>query len=304
MQISRLHQLRAMIQYEALLQFRRRGALAVILFSLVALILLTLLNSGVGVPGLDNETLIRLDYSDDTGLTVTTQAADGTLTTRPAPDDIAEVIPRWMAGADYLERTRTFTIILMTAVGLQVILIALLPVMAESIPIDKHFRMRELLASLPIPEWIYLAGKVIGAWLILFTGWLIIMFMFGIFYHLRVGSIDGITFVRIWLVLNLPAGLIMSGLTILAASAIATRRKSVLVGLALIPIALWMCVGVYLQLFEVFDPARMAELMHLPYQELIDRMSANALTTVLSFTPLLFGASALSWLWARTRSVR
>lgn len=302
MQNSRPHQLWGMIRYEALLQFRRRGAVAVIVFSLVALILLTLIGGGsTGIPGIYDETLIRLDYSDETGMTMTTQAADGTITTQPAPQEVLDNIPRWLAGADYIERTRTFMIFFLIGIGTQVILIALLPVMAETIPVDRHLKIRELIDSLPVSRAVYLAGKVLGAWLIMTAGWLLVMLIYAVFYYLRQGSYDVVAYIRLWLVLIIPGGLIMSGLTILLASPLRSRRVSVISGLVLIPVAMLMCVMVYLKLFEIAMPGFMQNFMDLSYPQLIDRLAGNVFSTVVIFSPLLVVIAILAWAWARLR---
>ena len=245
-----LTQLRAMVKYELLMQWRRRSLPVIVLFLFFGLTIFTLISwkEPLGADG--GEVL----YVDDTvtPATVTMRMyATGAVETHPADETILANIPNWLRNIDLGQANATLKLATMLTMVTQLLIIMLLLMCAETIPLDKHYRVRELLDTLPLGSAAYLSGKLLAVWLGIGIGLLLCAVLYIPIAQSRMGTFDLSVYARLWLVMLLPAAIFASGLTILGAAWAATRRASVLIGLVLIPVGFFVFV---LVIYAVFAP--------------------------------------------------
>jgi ABC-type transport system involved in multi-copper enzyme maturation permease subunit len=125
----------------------------------------------------------------------------------------------------------TFSLILgVTPVALLLLLLALPPIVAEAIARDQQLGMAELRDTLPVPVGLYLMGKVLGVWAGITLMVALMAVLSGLFGWARLGGLHIGPYVRIWLTAILPAGLFVSGLSVLLAARQPTRKRAALLG--------------------------------------------------------------------------
>jgi ABC-type transport system involved in multi-copper enzyme maturation permease subunit len=105
-------------------------------------------------------------------------------------------------------------------------------VVAEAVPRDRQFGVRELLDSLPLPRPVYLAGKVLGAWFGVASAALAVMALAGIVLRFILGPYGIGLFLAIMLVGANLLIMLNSGLAVLAAAGQPNVVRALLVGLA------------------------------------------------------------------------
>ncbi len=114
--------------------------------------------------------------------------------------------------------------------------LALVLIVAETIPLDRQLRIRELLDVLPISRAAYLGGKVIsvlgGIALILLTGGVVSI----VTQRLILGEFDARAVVLAWLVLVLPVSSANGASSVLASAFWGSRRMAVMFSLLLLPL--------------------------------------------------------------------
>jgi hypothetical protein len=142
-----------------------------------------------------------------------------------------QLVTRSAAQEGLNETAVTFGLLLsVSPVSLLLVLLALPPVVAETIARDKQLGMDELRASLPITPGLYLAGKVLGVWacvaMMIFTV-ATLLWIAAIF---TLGSVELVAYVRVWLTAIIPAGLYVSALTVLLASREPNRKRATMLG--------------------------------------------------------------------------
>jgi hypothetical protein len=263
-----------MVKYELLMQWRRRSLLMIVLFLFFGLTIFTLMSwkEPLGANGGD------VLYVNDTvtPATVTMRMyATGAVETHPADDAVLANIPNWLRNIDLEQANVTLKIATMLTLVTQLLIIMLLLMCAETIPLDKHYRVRELLNTLPVGRAAYLSGKLLAVWLGVLLGIVLCSILYIPIAQSRFGTFDLSVYLRLWLVMLLPAAIFASGLSILGASWVATRRASVLVGLVLIPIGIFVFA---LVIYAVFAPIiGTSNLVYraLSYDGLINSMLGN-----------------------------
>ena len=110
----------------------------------------------------------------------------------------------------------------------------LLPIfMADVIPKDRQIGVRELFDALPVANGTYLLGKLVGAWLAVGSSMVIIMVIIGVLWFARAGTFDLQTYLDMWLWGALPLVIINGGLGTLLAATQPTRRRAILVMIAI-----------------------------------------------------------------------
>ncbi len=160
-----------------------------------------------------------------------------------------EPIPE--AGAEIKQTAVTFSLILgVTPVSLLLLLLALPPIVAEAVARDQQLGLDELRDTLPISPGLYLVGKVGGVWLgvSLMVG--VVALLSALFAWVRLGPLHVAPYARIWLTTILPAGLFVSGLSVLLAAAQPSRKRATLVGGM---VALYSMVTVVFTVNRVYD---------------------------------------------------
>lgn len=109
-------------------------------------------------------------------------------------------------------------------------------IVAETLPRDRQFGVRELLDSLPLSPFAYLSGKLLGAWISVAAGATVLVVGAGIAWRIVAGPYQlgpflamGLTGIGLLSVLN-------CGLAILAAAGQRNASRALLVGLACVVI--------------------------------------------------------------------
>ena len=78
--------------------------------------------------------------------------------------------PEWARDINPFESARTVSLINVLIAGLVFYTVGVTLMSGETIPLDRQFKVSELLETLPISRTVYLAGKVLGAWVGLLVG--------------------------------------------------------------------------------------------------------------------------------------
>ncbi len=112
-----------------------------------------------------------------------------------------------------------------------ILLILTMPIIvADTIPKERQFVVRELMRSLPMPSGVYLIGKLLGVWILILGGLSGVAWFFELIGRLLHGSYNlRITLVP-WLLGVVPLALFISGMSVLLSSGQPTRRRATLVG--------------------------------------------------------------------------
>lgn len=231
----------------------------------------------------------------------------------------AELEPVPGAGEEIQVTAVTFSLLLgVTPVSLLLLLLALPPVVAEAVARDQQYELAELRDTLPVSMGVYLLGKVGGVWLgvCLMVG--LVMGLSALFAWLRLGPLHLVPYARVWLMTILPAGLYVSGLSVLLAAAQPSRKRATLVGGL---VALYSLVTVVFTVNRVYDwihaamPSAwltvalggafqyMAETVELPtpLMPLADVPASFVWQTAVATAFQLFLAWLLMWGWWRWR---
>jgi pimeloyl-ACP methyl ester carboxylesterase/ABC-type transport system involved in multi-copper enzyme maturation permease subunit len=189
-----LAQIIAMARYEFRLQWRRR-AVSVMLLAMIAL------------PVLGAVTLGR-------------QALAGAANSALPASQIQALVTEQMTFATWGVLCGFLTLILPAVV-------------ADAIPKDRHFGVRELLDSLPLSTGTYLAGKMLGMLLTTLGGLALGFVVIGMAWRLAAGPFDYASYARLWVLGALPLLLMNPALGLLLAAGQPSNRRALLVGIGL-----------------------------------------------------------------------
>ena len=125
----------------------------------------------------------------------------------------------------------TATLIPFIWIGMWLVMMLLVPiVVADTVPKDRQFGMRELLDSLPLTTGTYLSGKLLSLWVSLLVSVVCAMLVGGLTWQFGVGAFNWEIFLEVWLVGGLGLALVNSGLSMLLAVGQPSNRRAVLVG--------------------------------------------------------------------------
>ncbi len=208
-----MSKLSAMVRYEILMAWRRRS-LPILWFLLLA-----------GVIGFS-----LLICSVNQQSPVMDQAVQSTVTNPDAP--------AWAQGIDLVVADHTLELINVLIAGMTFYMVGVTLLLGEVIPLDRQFKLRELLDTLPISRAQYLGGKLASVWISLLLGIVGIGVISALALRLILGDYDLRVFVVLWISLLVPQTLIAALLSVLCASPVGSRRAAVLVGLLVIPFVL------------------------------------------------------------------
>lgn len=139
---------------------------------------------------------------------------------------------------EYSIRAATDLAIFVTFGGLPMILITLPVLVAETIPLDHYFGIRDILRALPLRNTTYLVGKVLGVWVGIILSMAVSALVIGIAFWIMVSAFDLREWLAVWIFGLLLFAFFSSALSVLLAVSVPTRRRAVLVGFALTPIFL------------------------------------------------------------------
>lgn len=104
------------------------------------------------------------------------------------------------------------------------------PIMADVVPLDRQYGVRELLESMPLSDAAYLCGKLCGMAVALASSLLISVVLIGIGGWLVYGAVDIGRLLRMFLIGALPVVVLNGGLTLLLAVGQPTRRRAAAIG--------------------------------------------------------------------------
>ncbi|MBN1122418.1 MAG: alpha/beta fold hydrolase [Anaerolineae bacterium] len=263
--------LAAMVHYEMLMGWRC-GALRAVLFVTLTLPQLMYLLGAVFGPITDSETSARFVMWPEAARMVGTNAA------------IFANIP---------------TLILA---------ILFLPFMvAEIVPLDRQYQVRELVDSLPVTSSTYLAGKLLSVWPGIAIMMVLAALLSGVLTQAQNGPIDSGTLVAFWLTGPIPLALFSTQMGVLLAAGQPNRRRAIPVALAavifnvaalfILPVTDFLMTAVLRMAFaleELADPYIQAALPDFP--------AAFSLNTLLRVAALI---AVMAVVWAiSVRSMR
>jgi hypothetical protein len=296
-------QLGAIIRYETLMHWRRRSLPAIVVFFLVALV-------GFSMISFSNDQMTsnisRVNTVEGGVEVVQIDPSTGAAITTRYTDEQAGMFPAWMRDLDLLPVQNSLKLAFMIGIAMQALLIALMPMLAETIPLDKQVKVRELLDTTPLSPAVYLAGKVFAAWLGLLAGLALVGVAFLLFCTWRYGSFDLALYWRLWVGLVFPNALIAAGFSILLNTLVPSRRTAVLLGIALIPLAILMfsAIGVtlFINLTRVFDPA--GAVGQTSYEATINYFVGEMVNGILPFALALAAVWVGMWGLLRARQAK
>lgn len=215
--------------------------------------------------------------------------------------------PEWAQGLDVVITSHTIGLINIVIAGMVFFMVGVTLLMAEMIPLDRQFKVRELLDTLPLSRAGYLAGKLLSVWAGLVLGLVVVGAICAAVIRLVIGEYDLRVFAALWLAALLPMSFVASGMTVLLATLVSSRRGAVIVGLLVMPFVLILAftsVVSFAGVGALIEPVYAVGVLMTPGDatnaEIISRI-ANAL---LLFAGVLLAVWTFAWLDARIREVR
>jgi hypothetical protein len=269
-----MSQIGAMVYYELLMAWRRR--------SLV--ILWILLLAGV------------------IGFALLVQNAKGTQPI-PAVDSSNEAnLPTWAQGIDLAAAGNTFALVNILIAGMIFYSVGVTLMMGEIIPLDRQFKVRELLDTLPLSRTAYLGGKLFSAWAGLLLGIIVVGVICALALRLILGVYDMRVFLAMWIAMLLPSSFVASALSLLASSPFSSRRTAVLMGLCIIPVVLFLVsLGVpsFAGIGALIEPIYALGILLAPGEESSVEIRTRIVNTLAVYALVLVSAWTLAWINAR-----
>jgi hypothetical protein len=120
----------------------------------------------------------------------------------------------------------------MANVTTMVMIVLVLPlVLAELIPLDRQYRVRELLDAVPLARGVYLAGKVLSAWPVVAIAMALSALSSCALAWIQNGPYHGDVLAAFWMAGLIPLALFVSSMAVLLPGRQPNRRRGVLVGL-------------------------------------------------------------------------
>ncbi|MFN8527556.1 MAG: hypothetical protein U0670_02980 [Anaerolineae bacterium] len=299
-------QLWGVIRYEALMQWRRRTMIVLCVFFGVGMIGLMSMVDSINQSGMRVES-VRFETTDQGEVVIITSrsAETGELQDQTVTGDAVAQVPRAWEGADLTLMETTWSLIMICAPGLIVLLLAIAALLGDVIPIDRQYRVRDLTNSAPLPVGVYITGKLVSVWVGLAIGLCVTGAVIGLFAHFRIGPMDGWLMGRFWLFNIIPAALIAAGYPVLLGGLAYTRRGAVLIllTLGLMPLVLAIAVTLVNQLYADNPILRaFASGDLITYDDAVVHVLSSTLTALVPFAFALIGAGALLWGLERRRS--
>jgi hypothetical protein len=136
-------------------------------------------------------------------------------------------------------RAISATIIFSTWAPIGVCLALILPIMvADTIPLDQQYGVRDTLGSLPLTHTVYIGGKLLGVWAAVLVGMFGIMVLTGIGWWLLGGPYDVAGYIQMWVVGVAWISILNSGLGVLIAVGQPNRRQAIIVVILFLAVSL------------------------------------------------------------------
>ncbi len=136
-------------------------------------------------------------------------------------------------------RAISATIIFSTWAPIGVSLAVILPVMvADTIPLDRQYGVRDTLDSMPLSRGVYILGKLLGTWVAVLAGMFAVMVITAIGWWFLGGSYDVVTYIQMWVVGVAWIAILNSGLGVLISAGQPNRRRAIVVAVLFVVVAI------------------------------------------------------------------
>ncbi len=270
-------QLLGMARYEVIMAWRRRVLP-------VLLVLLVFAVAGIGL-------LVR-----DVNTTSTLDAAN-----QPPPDQL----PAWAVGVDLTVAAATFNLHTTIIALMTVVSVAGALLLAETIPLDRQLRVRELIDALPLARVIYLGGKLAGVISGVLLLSLITLVVSAVLLRFLIGAYDVAVFLLLWLVALLPTFMMATALGVLIGGVAGTRRMAVMLALLALPLIMGLTAQGIIGLsavIEVVHPIYALVLLRDPAYVSVEATVRVVASTLISFGLIVALAFSALWAWNRVRA--
>ncbi len=228
-----LSQMAAIIRYELLMTWRRRALLVMGGFFLLALIGFTAMQPPTQTALGD---IVQVNTNTNPPTVTRQDPATGELVIEETTEEFVQTLSPALRNVPLSLLSNTQLIVTMIAIIFPVLAaITVVVFFAETIPLDRQYRVRELFDSSPLGKFAYAGGKLLGAWTALGLTLLVVMIGFGIYARLALGLFDVSYYLQAWFLVVLPFALTCTGWGVLGASGAGSRRKAIMIGLLLVP---------------------------------------------------------------------
>ncbi len=276
-----MSQLGAIVHYELLMAWRRRSLPILWVLLLVGVIGFALL-----VRSINEETPV---IQDSVARNI---AADG---------------PEWARGLDVVETTHTIGLINVLIAGMVFYTIGVTLMMGEVIPLDRQFKVRELLDTLPLSRATYLGGKLLGAWVGLLAGMVIVGVVCAGALRLIFGVYDLRVFVALWIAMLVPESLLAAALSVLGAAQAGSRRTAVMIGLLLTPVVMALAISAVISFAGIgalIKPVYAVGVLLMPGPETNAEIVRRIVNALALFGGIVIATWTFVWGWSRVREAR
>lgn len=272
----------AMVRYEMLMAWRRRSLpiLWILLLGGVIFFTLLIVNVNQQSPVMDQSIARTIDDPD---------------------------APEWAQGLDIVVTSHTIGLINIVIAGMVFFMVGVTLLMAEVIPLDRQFKVRELLDTLPLSRAGYFGGKVLSVWVGLSLGVVLVGAICAVIIRLLVGEYDVRVFAVLWVLTLLPMAFVAAGVSVLVASIVGSRRGAVLVGLVVMPFVLILAftsVVSFAGVGALIEPVYAVGVLMMPGAETNAEIVSRITNTLLLFAGVLLVVWTTVWLNARVREAR
>lgn len=264
-------QLKGIIQYEFRMHWRRR-ALVVIMLSMILLIGVSSLIGG---------------------------------------DNLSDLIANSNHSDEDINKAYTLTAMLATWVPIATILAFILPVtLADTIPLDQHYGISDLLKTVSISPSNYLIGKLFGAWLAVIIGMIPVGIISTILWIIAGDSLDIGLFIQTGIIVCLSLTILNGGLGVLLAIGQPNRRRA-FITVAIIFIALIITfITIDNHILELANPMRLDLITYFVPLDIADgEPLSDVVITGDVWLTIIFGVielimiGGLGWIWLRRQEI-
>ncbi|MCC6801726.1 MAG: hypothetical protein IT319_02490 [Anaerolineae bacterium] len=274
-----MSKLGAMMRYELLMAWRRRSLPILWLLLLGGVVFFTLLVNSVNAQSPVMDESMQRTISDPNA-------------------------PEWAHGLDVVVTTHTIGLINIVIAGMVFFMVGVTLLMAEVIPLDRQFKVRELLDTLPLSRAVYFGGKLLGVWAGLVLAVVIVGAICAVVIRVLIGEYDLRVFAVMWVATLLPMSFVASGVSVLVASFVGSRRGAVMVGLVVMPFVLvlvFTSVVSFAGVGALIEPVYAVGILMMPGAEANAEIVSRIANTLLLFAGVLLAVWTVVWLNARAR---
>ncbi len=227
----------------------------------------------------------------------------------PVYDDVTQVLtnadaPEWAQGINPVVASHTITLGNLMIAGMIFYTVGVVLLMAEVIPLDRQFKVRELLDTLPLSRASYLAGKILSMWAGLLLGTVLVGVIAAPLVWLILGAYDLRVFAALWIAMLLPESFAAAALTVLAASFVGSRRAAVMIGLVVLPFVLvlsFTSVVAFAGVGALIEPIYAVSIMLQPGAESNAVIAERITNAAILFVGVIAAAWLGVWGWGRWR---